>query len=381
MNTEVSIAHCEDYDPKRVKAALIAALAPINGLDFVKPGMKVAVKVNLLTRAKPERAVTVHPAVVAALCSLLIERGARVTVGDSPGGPFNAAYLSAVYAGCGMHDAVRAGASLNDDFGFSEVSYKDAVATKELQITDYLLEADAIVDLCKVKTHGLMAFTGACKNLFGAVPGTRKTEYHYRYQSHEAFGNMLVDIVEFLKPCLSVADGIMAMEGNGPSGGTPRFMGAVMASKNPHALDLAAAHLIGLNKDDVPTLRAAHARGLIPESADKLAVYGALSEFAISDFKRIPKQRVESWGLKNKLFENLATRVLASRPLVYKNACVGCGECKNACPADAIVIEKNLARIDRGKCVRCFCCQEFCPKSAIQVHRPLAARMMSKSKK
>ena len=122
MKTEVSVVHCEDYDPQRVKDALIAALAPIGGLDFVKPGMKVAVKVNLLTRAKPERAVTVHPAVVAALCSLLIEKGARVTVGDSPGGPFNAAYINAVYAGCGMNDAVRAGASLNDNFGFSEVS-------------------------------------------------------------------------------------------------------------------------------------------------------------------------------------------------------------------------------------------------------------------
>ncbi|MCE5235951.1 MAG: DUF362 domain-containing protein [Clostridiaceae bacterium] len=381
MNAEVSIVRCEDYDPKRVREALLEALAPIGGLDFVRPGMTVAVKVNLLTRAKPERAVTVHPAVVAALCALLVERGARVVVGDSPGGPFNAAYLSAVYTGCGMNDAVRAGASLNDDFGFSDVSFSEAVAAKELQITDYLLAADAIVDLCKVKTHGLMAFTGACKNLFGAVPGTRKTEYHYRYQSHEAFGNMLVDIAEFLKPCLSVADGVIAMEGNGPSGGTPRFLGAVMASKNPHALDLAAAHLIGLNKDDVPTLRAAHMRGLIPESADKLAVYGELSEFAVSDFKLIPKQRLESWGFKSKIFGNLAAHVLASRPLVYKNACVGCGECKNACPADAIAIEKKLARIDREKCVRCFCCQEFCPKSAIQVHRPFTARLMSRSKK
>lgn len=377
---EVAIVRCEDYDLARVKGALVEALSPVGGLDWVKPNMKIAVKVNLLTRAKPEKAVTVHPSLVSALCTLLSERGARVVVGDSPGGPFNAAYLNAVYAGCGMTEAVKAGGTLNDDFTFSDISCPEAVAAKEFQITNYLLDADAVIDLCKVKTHGLMSFTGACKNLFGAIPGTRKPEYHYRYQTHEAFGNMLVDLCEYIKPRLSIADGVMAMEGNGPSGGTPRFMGAILASQNPHALDLAAAHLIGLKADDVPTLRAAHARGLIPESVEELTIFGELSPFCIPDFKLIPQHRIESWGGKGKLFGALATRMFASRPLVEKEGCIGCGECKNACPADAIRIENKIAKIDKKKCVRCFCCQEFCPKGTIRVHRPGVARLLSGSK-
>ena len=381
MNTEVSVVRCENYDPERVKAALVDVLAPIGGLSFVKPGMKIAVKVNLLMRVKPEKAATVHPNVVAALCSLLTEKGANVVVGDSPGGPFNAPYLSAVYAGTGMSSAVKAGARLNDDFSFSDIACPEAVVAKELQITNYLLDADAVIDLCKVKTHGLMAFTGACKNLFGAVPGTIKPEYHYRYRTHEAFSNMLVDICEYIKLRLCVADGIMAMEGNGPSGGTPRFMGTLLASPNPHALDLAAAHLIGLTLDEVPTLHAACERGLVPDSVDKLTVHGELERFVIPDFKLIPKHGIQDWGVNGKLFKFVASRALASRPLVIEKECVGCGECKNICPADAIQIENKLAKINRKKCVRCFCCQEFCPKGAIHVHRPRVARMLIRSSK
>ena len=381
MNCEVSVVRCENYDAETVKAALAEALAPIGGLNWVQPGMKIAVKVNLLMRAKPEKAATVHPSVVAALCELLIEKGAKVVVGDSPGGPFNATYLSAVYSGTGMGLAVKAGAYLNDDFSYSDVKCPEAVVAKEVQITNYLLHADAVIDLCKVKTHGLMAYTGACKNLFGAVPGTIKPEYHYRYQTHEAFSNMLVDICEYIKPRLSIADGIMAMEGNGPSAGMPRFMGALLASFNPHALDLTCAHLIGLTADDVPTLHAAYERGLIPESVKKLTVHGELEPFVIPDFKLIPKQSINGWGVKSKLFDAVATHLFASRPLIKKPECVGCEECKNVCPADAIKLETKLAIINRKKCVRCFCCQEFCPKGAIHVHRPGVARMLGGSKR
>jgi uncharacterized protein (DUF362 family)/Pyruvate/2-oxoacid:ferredoxin oxidoreductase delta subunit len=310
-----------------------------------------------------------------------VEKGAKVVVGDSPGGPFNAPYLSAVYASTGMSFAVKEGACLNDDFSFSNIICPEAVAAKEMQITNYLLDADAVIDLCKVKTHGLMAYTGACKNLFGAVPGTIKPEYHYRYQTHEAFSNMLVDICEYIKPRLSIADGIMAMEGNGPTSGTPRFMGALLASPSPHALDLAAAHLIGLTADDVPTLHAACERGLIPHSVEKLTIHGELAPFVIPDFKLIQKHGIQDWGFESKLFKAVASRALASRPLVKKKECVGCGECKNVCPADAVQIDCKLAKIDRKKCVRCFCCQEFCPKGAIHVHRPGIARVLGRSKR
>jgi uncharacterized protein (DUF362 family)/ferredoxin len=378
MNYDVAVARCESYEPKAVKDALIAALAPMNGLDWVKPGMKVIVKANLLMLMKPEKAATVHPQVAVALCELLIERGASVVLGDSPGGPFSAAYLSSIYSTTGMRAVIQTGAVLNDDFSQTEVSNPDAVAAKEFHLTSYLMKADAIIDLCKIKTHGLMAFTGACKNFFGAVPGMRKSEYHYRYNTHERFANMLVDICEWCKPRLSIADAVVAMEGNGPSGGTPRFMGAILAAFNPHALDLAAAHLMNLGVQDVPTLRAAFERGLIPEDVSGLNTFGNLASFVIPDFQLTPKHDVKLWGSKEPMTAGILSRLFANSPRVDPDQCVGCGDCATVCPANAIKIADRRAKIDKGKCIRCFCCQEFCPKAAIRVYRPLPARLIDK---
>ena len=378
MNCDVSIARCASYDPAAVKESLFLALAPIGGLDWVTPGIKIAVKVNLLMRVKPEKAATVHPQVVTSLCALLAERGAMVVVGDSPGGPFNSAYLSAVYSGTGMRQVLETGATLNDDFSIADVSYPEAAVAKEFQLTNYLLQADAIIDLSKLKTHGLISYTGACKNLFGAIPGMRKSEFHYLYNTHERFANMLVDVCEYCKPRLSIADAVMAMEGNGPSGGTPRFMGAILASFNPHALDLAGAHLMNLTVDDVPTLHAAHQRGLVPRTVGELNVIGDLASFVIPDFQLTPKQDVKLWGSKNVLLSKIFTSMFASRPLVDREQCIGCGECQKVCPAGAISFREKRAEIDKKKCIQCFCCQEFCPEGIISVHRPPVARLLNK---
>ena len=378
MNCDVSIARCASYDPAAVKQALITALAPIGGLNWVKPNMTIAVKVNLLMRVKPEKAATVHPQVATALCELLAEKGARVVVGDSPGGPFNNAYLNAVYGGTGIRQVLEAGAALNEDYDIADVSFPEAAVAKEFQITDYLLKADAVIDLCKLKTHGLMAYTGACKNLFGAIPGMRKSEFHYLYNTHERFADMLVDVCEYIKPRLSIADAIMTMEGNGPSGGTPRFMGAILASVNPHALDLAGAHLMNLAADDVPTLSAALQRGLVPQNVNELTIHGELESFVIPDFQLTPKHEVTLWGSKNPTIAKILSSMFASRPQVDPKQCVGCGECKRVCPANAITIRNRIADIDKKKCIRCFCCQEFCPHGIITVHRPLVARMVNK---
>lgn len=378
MNRAVSLARCASYDSSAVKQALLETLAPIHGLDWVTPGMKIAVKANLMMQKKPERAATVHPEVAAALCELLIERGARVVLGDSPGGPFNAAYLATIYSATGMRRILETGATLNEDFSSIDVAYPEAVAAKEFQMTNYLVAADAIIDLCKLKTHGLMAYTGACKNLFGAVPGMRKSEYHYRFSTTESFANMLVDLCDWCKPRLSIADAVWAMEGNGPSGGTPRYVGALLASFNPHALDLAGARLMNLGVRDVPTLRVALERGYIPDSVAGLIVFGDLDSLVVPDFLHTPTFDVQLWGPKNAAVARLLTRMFASRPSVDRARCVGCGECKTVCPASAIRIRRRRAVIDRNACIRCFCCQEFCPKGIITVRRPSVARMVEK---
>ncbi len=381
--TDVSIVPCGSYDRAEVKSALRRVLAPLGGLDWVREGMTVAVKANLVTALRPDRAATTHPAMLAALTELLRERGARVVIGDSPGGVYNSIYVNRVYAAAGLKEAEEAGAELNRDFGETHAENPDGKVLKELTYTSWLDGADAVIDFCKLKSHGMMGMSGAAKNMFGAIPGTMKPEYHFRFPDHEDFADMLVDLDERFRPRLCLADAVVGMEGNGPTAGTPRKLGFVAASESPHRLDQVCAGILGLEEDAVPTLRAAKRRGLIPQSAADLSVSGDPSAFAVKDFRLVAESRSLLFAGDGKspflrAFSAFAGRVLRTRPKVAKDECVGCGVCRNTCPAKAITIEKGKAVIDRSACIRCFCCQEFCPKGAMKVHRTALARLAGK---
>lgn len=378
---DVSIAACGGYEEDTVLSALRAVLQPVGGLDWVRPGMTVAIKANLISAMKPDAAATTHPAVIAAMVKLLQERGAAAIVGDSPGGPYTAAYLTSVYRAAGLDAAEAAGARLNRDFSVKEADFPQAVEAKKFEYTAWLDGADAIIDLCKLKTHGMMAMTGAAKNLFGTIPGLTKGAYHYRYPNETRFADMIVDLNEYFRPRLCVVDAVYAMEGNGPTQGRPRKIGALLASQCPHSVDLACAKLIGLTVQDVPTLLAAQKRGLIPQTAEELTVHGDLNAFACPDFDLIRHfHAIEFYGTGkgavHRMIGRIARRALETVPGVRADACVGCGKCAAVCPAKAIAMEKRLPRIDQKKCIRCFCCQELCPKGAMKAKRPPLARIL-----
>ena len=380
---DVSIVPCEDYDESGVTAALRAALEPIGGLDFVRPGMTVGVKVNLVTAMRPETAATVHPAVVCALVRLLREKGAEVVLGDSPGGIFSAPYLKVVYDVCGMRKAEARGARLNSDFSVTEVSFPEAALARSFPYTAWLGKVDAIIDLCKLKTHGMMGLTCAVKNFFGSIPGAQKPEFHYRYPRAEDFADMLVDLYEYSRPRLCICDAVIGMEGNGPTQGTPRKIGCLLAARSGHELDAVAAGLIGLGIRDVPTLRAAAGRGLLPEDPARIRVCGDPARFAVADFKTVPAQssvffKVLGDGIPGKIADFVAARVLTPFPKLTPSACVGCGKCAQVCPAKAIALRKGKPHIDRRICIHCFCCQEFCPKGAMRPGRHLIMRLLGK---
>ena len=376
---DVSIVRCADYGEETCERALREVLVPFGGLDWVRPGMRVVIKANLVSAMKPEKAATTHPALLAALTQMLRERGANVVIGDSPGGTFAAPHLNAVYRVCGLSEAEAAGAELNRDFSQKEADLPEAHTAKHITYTGYLDGADAIISFCKLKSHGMLSLSAATKNLFGAIPGIIKPEYHYRYPDPMDFADMLIDLNEFFRPKLYLVDAVQTMEGNGPTAGTPKYMGALLAGTNPHKIDLLCAKLIGLEAKNVPTLRAAQERGLTPASAEELEVSGNAEEFVCKDFVTVQKGTGTDFGAqKGKLLGAAAKTVLRARPKLKRSRCVGCGVCRDTCPAHAIVIEKGKAKIDRRACIRCFCCQEFCPKGAMRVHRTWVARIAGK---
>lgn len=372
------ITGCETYEHDQVKRAMEKLLNDIQGLDWLTPGMTVAIKTNLVSAAAPEKAVVTHPVVLTVLTELLKERGADVVIGDSPGGLFTTGALEHAYRLSGLEMAERAGASLNLDVSLQEVQHPQGKVLHSFTCTSWLLKADAIIDCCKLKTHGMMAMSANVKNMFGVIPGTMKPEYHFRFPKHEDFADMLVDLNTCLQPKLYLTDAIVGMEGNGPTSGTPRQIGALLASKDPYGLDLLCAHLIGLSPEQVPTIMAAVRRGLSGLSLDDLQICGEYQSLVVPDYQNITKlDSIEFSSVVPKFALPFVRKVLKARPVPDKEHCIGCEKCRQICPAKAITMKEKKPVIDTGKCIRCFCCQEFCPVGAMKVHRSWLARHLS----
>ena len=375
MRYDVALAACKSYEDAEVSAALETAVTAAGGLDWVTPGMRVALKLNLVSAMKPEKAATVHPAVVCALVRMLQARGAHVVLGDSPGGLYNAAHLQRVYDVTGLRAAEALGAELNGDFSVCSVSYPEAVQARSFTETAYLRNADAIIDVCKLKTHGMMGMTNAVKNFFGIIPGTMKPEYHYKYPKIEDFANMIVDLCEYCKPRLCICDAVVGMEGNGPSGGRPRPLGLTLCAPNPFALDLLASDLIGFSADEVETVRLSAEQGLCPPQAGLLHVVGEQTAPWRCSFERAASGDVTFSSRIPGPLQKPLRRLLAPRPVIDAARCIGCGECAASCPPQTITLREGKAHIGSGQCIRCFCCQEMCPVKAIDIRKFFGFRM------
>ncbi len=370
----VSIRRCASYDGAAVDDTVRKALGDLGGIgSFVSAGERILVKPNMLIPRRPEEAVTTHPELVRAAIRLVKEAGGEVVVGDSPAGKPTERML--------RHLADRTGiASVCEEEGVdfllftegSTVPCPDGRAAKSFELNSTVGEVDGIISLAKLKTHSFTRFTGAVKNLFGLVQGREKAECHMRMKDPETFSEMLVDLAECVRPRLTIMDGVVGMDGDGPSAGRVRDVGVVLASANPHALDVAALKAVGADPGSVWTVASARRRGLLPadDGDEGVRIVGDdLSSLSIAPFRMPPKLRL--FGAIPSVLGGLASEAAARKPFFLESMCALCSSCVDICPAEALSIADGAEAvdIDRDLCIRCYCCQEVCPESAVELRR------------
>ena len=252
----VALVQAQQYDPALIDRAMERLLELLNIPGEWFCGKRVLIKPNLLMRRQPQEATTTHPLLIKSLADWLYRaKAAQVIIADSPGGLYTPAALRGIYQTCGMQQAAeQSGAVLNFDVGYRTVSAKDACICREFNLIHPVVQADLILSVGKLKTHCMTGLSGGVKNLFGCIPGLHKPQMHYRFQNTGDFCSMLVDLAQTVAPVLTIIDAVDAMEGNGPSGGTVRHTGCLIASRSPFCLDLLLSRLIALKPQQAPTV-------------------------------------------------------------------------------------------------------------------------------
>ncbi|MCL2335112.1 MAG: DUF362 domain-containing protein [Endomicrobia bacterium] len=373
--TKVSLIKCEDYN--KSLNAVKEAVDLLGGISaFVKKGEKILIKPNLLTDRVPDEAVTTHPEVIRAVIRLVKEAGAVPLVGDSPGGAYKERDgLQLLWTKTGMAKVCEeekvqlvnfeAAGSQDIDIGDSNV--------KKVHISNAVLNCDGIINVPKLKTHSFMTFTAGVKNFYGCVPGLIKVEYHKMAPKPDQFGALIANIYKYLKPKirLTVLDGILAMEGSGPSGGDVRKTDMIAASSDAALLDLYLLNILG---GDIKGNFTLQKLGITKESFSQIEALGAKpSEFDTANFK-FPSTKalymVPGFVIK------ILGGFLWIKPSISKDRCVSCMLCVKSCPEKAIdkINGEKQPSVDHKKCISCFCCHEVCPHKAIDLEKSFLAK-------
>jgi len=363
------------YDITKLKKVIDSIFTETDFYPTLKSLSSVLLKPNLLGAYPPDRAITTHPNLVAAVIEILKDHKISISLMDNPGGTVSA---MKAYQITGMENLAKLyGITLINPVKNGIYTYnKNAKYT----VNKAFIDAEAIINLAKLKTHMFTLFTGAIKNFYGTIPGLAKSNLHRLAPNPKKFAEFVVDIYEIIKDkvVFNLIDGIIGMDGDGPSTGDVKKFDIVLGSKNAIALDYFASKFMGYKPEKIPITRIAVER----EGMD-------FNDFKLSgDFDEnfvLPNCNIQAAERKNRILNLLSVplkgfikRFFWTIPYFEPKKCVQCKACVNFCPGKALTLEENdlAPKIDPQKCILCMCCIEICPVNAVSLKKSFLGKML-----
>jgi uncharacterized protein (DUF362 family) len=283
----------KEEDVAKIKAAVAKAVElSIGSLDaIIKEGQTVLIKPNLAFQAPPESFAVVDPRTVEAVVAYVKEnsKAARVVLGDNPSLGMHVGRAKPAFAESGMEEAARLG-------GVDEVIYFDEEEVVEMDIPGArifkkaavfkpFLDADVVINLPKMKVHLAGTVTLGLKNWNGIIPNVHPSDQQQGAHRID-LGQKMADLYRIRKADLTIIDGIIGMEGQGPHAGSPIEMNLILAGQDTVAVDAVTATIMGFQPMEIPAVRCAGVEGQGELDLEKIEVVGEKVANVMKHFKR-----------------------------------------------------------------------------------------------
>lgn len=267
-------------DEDQIAEAVNEAVDLISGLDDLEGKKIVSIKPNLCTPKSSASGATVDPRIVEALIEKIRSvASCQINIVETNNSKASAdrmfKYLG-YDAFSRKYEDVHC-VNLSSDSRIRV--HLDGEILSSIQVPESMIFSEYLISVGKLKTHVDYLYTGVLKNQYGFLVGPRA-------QYHGFMSKALVDLNRFYKPDLSIIDGVVGMEGFGPTDGTPKPVGVIVASKDPVAADATAAKIIGINPARVGYLKLAKKKGI--GAWEKSELVGSSIEEVATPFAFIP---------------------------------------------------------------------------------------------
>ncbi|KWT78415.1 DUF362 domain-containing protein [Candidatus Magnetominusculus xianensis] len=360
---------------------------------------KILIKPNLNSNMNALTGNTTDLRVVAAVIEYLQDRGyTSITIGEGTNSGYYRSNISVIerlrYDELGLYYGVMV-----KDFNYSDTAPVHFEKGVEAGVAKECVEADFMINMPKLKTHFEAGMTVCLKNLIGCLVGQENKK-----KTHGALSDNIVNLNLAVKPDLHIVDGVIAMEGLGPTRGTPRRTGVIFAGDDPYIVDLMCARFASFPYQKIGPIAAAKRRGIVTEEhlkfvkafpLERIHTFKPPTAGPLATFIHSPKRQKYFLAIRQTpLFNYLCSTEIGGKLLyltglrqdvfirdemqweglsLKKEKCTNCGICAKYCPTEialphALNENAGMGNQWQSKCIRCLYCFSVCPNSAIEFH-------------